>query len=290
MLSFSKCIEIGSILFLGEIGSGKYGILGQIFEKFRVSPGAPRREPELQKTEFHNIIFRIPIIDCPQNIPSYLDTFENCKLIILIIDVTKEIPNDLIIFLTNIIEKNHLIIDLHIFLHKIDLLDNLLCNSILENYKNQLNLKFNKIFYHETSILDSSSIYSVSKCIRSILPKKNILKETMDQYCRSLDFTSVFLIDFQSRLFFLKGGKKPSNEILTLCQDAIDMFISMTSMMESRGSQTTSSIELTDNLFIHLFWSTYDVILIGLSKNKIPIATAKNNTTALFQSIKKILK
>jgi len=292
MVSFPKCTDVGSIIFIGESGCGKYSILGQILEKFRITPGANRREPEAQKAEFHNVMFRIPIIDFTPGVNSEIcdSDIEMCKMLIMIIDITKAIPIDVIQCVQGLLESVSPAPVLSVFLHKIDLVDPENVNNVIQLYKTNIMKDLPEAQFFTTSTLDGSSIFAVSNCIESVLPKKVQLKEAMDTFSRSLELSSVFLIDCMTKTMFLSGGTYPNRELLSLCQDGVEMFISITSMMDARGSQTITSIELSDNLFYHYFWSAYDIILAGISEHKLPIATAKNNTTALLHTIKKFLK
>ena len=144
---------------------------------------------------------------------------------------------------------------------------------------------------HYTSISNGTALLEVSLRIESLLPKQKELKDAMKLFAQSLQLSGAFLVDFQSRMIMLSSSRTPlTPEMFQTCQDGLEMFGGIVKMMDSRRDQSTATVELKDGTFLHFFWSTYDVILVGISSSRIPSATAKNNVLALLHSIKRILK
>ena len=293
MVSFPNCTEVGSIVFIGAQGSGKNAVLGQMIEKFRHSQGSPYIDEEL-KSEIRNVIFKIPIIACPPNFSSSsnpLSIFENCKSVIVVVDCTSELPIELILSIANIRESLVPQPEVHVFLHKVDLLDGLNADSTLSSLTEKILDYISDAHIHHTSINDGTSLLEVSLCIEHILPKIRELKAAMQQFSRSLELSNAFLVDLQSRAFLLSSGdSKVDEDQFLMCQDGVEMFVGIATMMEAKSAQPTASVELKDGTFLHFFWSTYDVILVGISDHRTPTATSKNNVIAFLHTIRKILK
>ena len=291
LVSFPNCTEIGSIVFAGTSGCGKYSILSQLLEKFRLPPGASRVETDVQKGEFRNIIFRIPIVDCPENFSTDrpLDIFQNCNIIIIIIDITAELPRQLLRSINDIRESLTSQPEIHVFLHKIDLIEADNLPNRIQEYKTEISHFIQNVTYHKTSMIYNTALLEVSLCIESILPKLNELKISMGQFANSLDIPQAYLVDLQSTTLFLGFGTIDP-ETFSLVQDGVEMFVGVTTMMDSRNAQATMSVELSNGRFFHFFWPTYDVILVAISDQRIPPATSKNNVIALLHKIRNSLK
>lgn len=296
MVSFQNCIELPSIVFVGCQGSGKMSILGQLLEKFRLPTSSSPLEPDIQKEELRNVMFKVPIVDCPSSFCSNqpLSIFEGCKIAVCVIDVTKELPMELLMSLNNIKESLSPSPQFHVYLHKADLLDQQSINTIIPSIENEIQRALPNSLIHQTSTINGSALLQVSLCIESLLPKLKELKKAMTQFAKSLELTKAYLVDLQSRTFFLSSGNRESQGIDTenflLCQDAIEMFVGVATMVDARSQQSVASVELKDGTFFHLFWSTYDILLVGLSGGRIPTATAKNNAIALLHTIRRLLK
>lgn len=293
MVSFPNCTEIGSIVVVGCAGSGKMTILGQLSERFKTSSGSMRIESDIQRVEIRNVIFKIPIIDCPESICSSrsLVAFENCKAIVVVIDSTSDLPIELLSSINEVKNGMSLSPEVHIFLNKTDLLDQDQADGILNTLKTRIKEHINSSFVHYTSTSNGTALLAVSQLIESLLPKQKELRNAMRQFATSLELTDAFLVDLQSKTFLLSSGVAPLDpELFTICQDGIDMFVGIATMMDARSAQSVASVELKDGTFMHFFWSTYDVILVGISDHHTPSATAKNNVLALLHSIKRTLK
>lgn len=292
MVSFPNCTEVGSIVFIGSQGAGKHSILGQLIERFKPIPGSSYVEEDVN-AELRNVIFKIPIISCPTNFSELQNVqtiFENCQIIILIIDCTKELPIDLISSVNSTREQLDPKPAIHVFLNKTDLLDSYTSRNILSSHSQKILDIISDAIFHSTSINDGTALLEISLCIESILPKKDELRATMEQFQKSLELSNVFLIDLQSSAFMISSGEsaiKP-NQFL-MCKDGVEMFVNLTNVMDSKSAQPISSVELKYGTFIHFFWSAYDVILVGISDKRIPSATSKNNVIALLNSIRNIL-
>ncbi|OHS98519.1 hypothetical protein TRFO_35050 [Tritrichomonas foetus] len=293
MVSFPNCTEVGSIVFIGAQGSGKYAILGQLTEKFRHTPGTPHIEEDV-KSEIRNVIFKVPIVACPPNFSASsnpLSIFEKCQTIILIIDSTAEAPMELILSINNIKESLVPQPDVHVFLHKTDLLDAFNAENTLSSLKENVLEYIPDAKIHHTSINNGTALFEVSQCIERIIPKRKELKAAMLQFSRSLELSNAFLVDLQSRSFLLSSGdSRIDGDQFLMVQDGVEMFVGIATMMDAKSAQPIMSVELKDGTFLHFFWSTYDVILAGISDHRSPPATAKNNVLALLHSIKKILR
>lgn len=292
MVSFPNCTEVGSIVFIGSQGCGKHSILGQLIERFKPIPGSSYVEEDVN-AELRNVIFKIPIVSCPTNFSELQNTqaiFENCQIIILIIDCTKELPTDLVLSVKTIREQLDPEPTIYVFLNKSDLLDSYTSENVLSSQSQQIKDIIPDSIIRSTSINNGTALFEISLCIESILPKNAELKDSMKQFALSLELSNVFLIDLQSSAFMISSSDSTiSADQFLMCKDGVEMFVNLTNVMDSKGAQPIASVELKDGTFIHFFWSTYDVILVGISDKRVPSATSKNNVIALLNSIRSIL-
>lgn len=295
MVSFPNSTKVGSIVFTGPQGSGIHSMLGQLIERFKPTPGVSYSDDDV-KSELRNVIFTIPIVACPptfSNSSDPLAIFDDCKIIVLIMDCTAEPPIELMLSINNIRESLLSNPEVHVFLNKTDLLDpysseNIL-NSLKEKVQEYIDIPDSNV--HGTSINNGTSLFEISLCIESILPKKKELKSAMAQFARSLELSNVFLVDLQSSAFILSSGDSTiSTSQFLMCKDGVEMFVGLATIMDARSAQPIASIELKDGTFLHFFWSAYNVILVGISDKRTPSATSKNNVIALLHSIRRILK
>ncbi|KAH0786211.1 Ras-related GTP-binding protein D [Histomonas meleagridis] len=289
MVSFPNCIDLGPIVFVGNQGSGKYSILSQLTDKFKISPN----DSQGTQAEIRNVMIKFQIVDCPDFFASSnpLSIFSGCKGIVLVLDCTDELPIDLIMSVNNIRDSISPSLEVHVFLNKVDLLDPQNGESILSNITSQISSELPNSIIHNASITDGSALLHISRFVESLIPKKELLMKEMNNFIHSLGLSHAFLVDLQSRIFFLGFDEALIDlEQFAAAHDAVDMFVGTAAAMEARNSQPTASVQLKDGTFVHFFWSTYDVILVGISSHRIPIATAKNNVLVLLHSIKKIMK
>ena len=294
MVTFSSVTNLGSIVFTGDKECGKYSILGQIFDKFRTSPGS-KEEQESKNIELRNVMFRFPIVytsENPEQLQKCQEYFDGCQAIVYIIDLTKELNSQAaneIQFIRNSLLKQPF---LHVFLHKKDILlaENTeeYCDQKIKDCKQTFQNIFKNPIFHETSLTDGSTLIALSKVMESVIPQNKQMHDAMDQFAKSLELSNCFLVDLQTRSVFLSGGEEPEPETLSLCQSGTEMFVSLATMMDAKTAQSVSTIELGEQ-FYTFFWSAFDVILVAVSNKKLPIATSKNNVMVLLNILKKIL-
>ena len=188
--------------------------------------------------------------------------------------------------------SSSLLLGLYRFLHKKDILlsehPDDVCTKKINDFSQTLKNIFKNPVIHETSLTDGSSLVALSKVFESVIIQSQQMHDAMDQFARSLELSSCFLVDLQTRAIFLTGGDKPDPETYSLCQSGTEMFVSLATMMDAKTAQSVSTIELGDN-FYNFFWSAFDVILVAVSKKKLPIATSKNNVMVLLNTLRKIL-
>jgi hypothetical protein len=295
MVSFSSSIEVGSVVFIGLPGSGKLSILGQLNDRFKVPPGSARIDSEVQSAEIRNVMFRIQIVDCPT---ACLETrppqiFESCRVIIVVIDATKDHQTCLPLLepLRQVHASLRINPAVHVFLNKVDLVEQPRAADVVAIHRSLVASVIPDAEVWQTSITDGSALFRVSKCIEDLLPKSDELKAAMEQFSSSLDLTNSFLVDLQSRVFLLSSGIDPLDpDAFSICQDGIEMFVGIATMMDARNSPALASVRLKDGTFLHFFWSAFDVILAGIAAHRLPAATAKNNAYALLHTIKRALE
>ena len=295
MVSFQSVTNIGSIVFVGPKGSGKYSLLGQIIDKFRRAPGSSKEEHESKNVEIRNVMFRFPIVytsQQPTELQEHKEYFDNCAAIVYVVDVNKEINSEYansIQFIRNSMLKTP---SVHVFLNKKDLLSSShtldQTQSRVHESKAALKSIFKNPTFYETSISDGTSLVALSSVLESVIEVNQQMHEAMDQFARSLELTSAFLVDLQTKSVFVSGGENSDPETYRLIQNGTEMFVSLATMMDAKTAQSVCTIELGGRFF-HFFWSAFDVILVGVSKSRIPVATAKNNAMVLLHILKKML-
>jgi hypothetical protein len=292
MVSFPSSVDVGSIVFLGLPGSGKQSILGQLNGRFKVPPGSSRIDSELQRSELRNVMFRIPIIDCPVSFldAQHLQDFEDCKIIIVVVDATKDSLDCRPLFdpLQPIRESLPVRPAVHVLLNKVDLMDQPQAAAAVASHRSLVGSVVPDAQIWPTSSTDGSALFRVSCCIEAMLPKSEQLKAAMQQFSTSLDLDASFLVDLQSRVFLLSAATDP--EAFAICQDGVELFVAIATMMDAKNSQAMASVRLNDGTFLHFFWSTFDVLIAGKAAHRVPAATAKNNASALLHTIKRALQ
>jgi hypothetical protein len=292
MVSFPTTTEVGSIIFLGLPGSGKLTILGQLNDKFKVPPGSSHTEPDIHGAEIRNVIFRVPLVNCPSTLlpspPASL--FEGARTIIVIVDSTSDLPTDLL-QIASVASSAPGGPPVRVFLNKTDLLEQAQAESVLVSLTEQVTSQLPNVRIVRTSIVDGSALREVSICIEGLLPKCAELREVMNRFATSLELQRCVLVDLQSRVVLLGSGEDPiDQEMFAIAQDGVEMFVGIAAMMDAKNSQSIASAELQNGTFLHFFWSAFDVLLVGIASHRIPTATAKNNVSALLQAIKRALE
>ena len=287
MISFTNSTDIGTIVFAGDQNSGKYSILSHLTDKFQISPN----DIQGSNVEIKNVIFNFQLIDCTSN-NLFINNFEKCKMVIIVIDLSQELPIQLLESVQNVKETLSPKPIIKIFLNEAEFVEE---NEeekrfAIDNIIERIKLIINDADIKKISINDGSSIMEMSMCIQSLLPKKKQLNEDINQFINSLDYSHAYLVDLQSRLFLLGNDADLDLDTFLSCQGAIEMFIGMTTATDTKTLQPSASIELKNGKYLHIFWPTYDVLLIGISSKKTTIATAKNNVSVLFHSIRRTLK
>lgn len=287
LISFNSPTEIGTIVFAGDQKSGKYLILSQITDKFQISPN----DIQGSKVDIQNVIFSYQIIDCA-NKNLFINNFENCKMVIVVVDISQELPIQLLESIQNVKETLSPKPLVKVFLNETDYFeeDENDKQFAIDNICERIKLVINDADIRRISINDGSAIMEVSRCISCLIPLKAQLTEDLKQFANSLDFSHAYLVDLQSRLFLLGNEANLDLNTFLSCQDAIEMFIGISTSSDAKNMQPSASIELKNGKYLHLFWPTYDVMLIGISPKRTPIATSRNNVSVLFHSIRRTLK
>ncbi|EAY12154.1 hypothetical protein TVAG_003600 [Trichomonas vaginalis G3] len=291
IVTFNNVTNIGTIVLVGPKNTGKYSVFGQIFEKFRRAPGLSKEKHESKRMEIRNTMFRFPIqytAQVPTDLQQHREYFEGCKTLVYVIDANKPVDTDAanaIQFIRNsLIDK----VSVHVLFNQSDLLGSNL-DTVIQNQTTLLKPIFNDAVFHTTSLMDGSTVRAIVEILQSSIPQSSKMVESMDRFAKSLELKNCFLIDLQTKLPFLTGGDQLSLETYVMVQHATEMFVSMASMMDAKSAQSTMSIEM-DGVHYHLFWSTFDVILVGVSDKHIPTATSKNNVLALLNTLRRILQ
>lgn len=291
MVTFNNTTNLGSIVLVGPKDSGKYSVFGQIFEKFRRAPGLSKEKHESKRMEIRNAMFRFPIqytAQAPFDLQQHPEYFEGCKTIVYVVNAIKpvdtESANSIQFIRNSMLEKS----TVHVLINKVDLLDDN-SNVTIQKIKDLLNPIFRDATFHCASLMHGSTINAIAQILQSVVINNSKMIESMNRFARSLELKNVFLIDLQTKLPFLIGGDEATTETYVMIQHATEMFVSMATMMDAKSAQSTMSVEI-GNVYYHLFWSAFDVILVGISDKHIPTATSKNNVLALLNTLRRILQ
>jgi hypothetical protein len=283
MVSFPNCTELGSIVFVRQQGSQRAPVLGQLNEKFKSRSGTIDIEADSTRAELRNVMVRMPLFDLPISFSKPATLPEGCKIIISTVDCTSDLPED---FLLKIAEIRHSVTpvpEIHVFVTKTELIDR---SEYESGIKERIRTKIPNVIIHDTTLNDGSALYHVGQCIESLIVPITDLRDSINNFARSLGLSHAFLVDLQSRAFFLSSDIESMDiDSFAIAQDGVEMFVGIATMMDARSAQACASVELKDGRFFHFFWSAYDVILAGIGEHNVPTATAKNNVIDLLYSI-----
>ncbi|KAK4050659.1 GTP-binding protein gtr2 [Microbotryomycetes sp. JL201] len=245
------------VLFMGPRSGGKSSIRKVVFERM-----APNDTLFIEKTakstaDHVNSFISIQMWDLPggQLDPTAWNlAFDDMDAVIFVLDAQSNL-NDMIRKLSLTMQQAYEAnpgIQFEIFLHKIDGMSEDYRLDTLQNLRDRLTEELfdispdlessMNVFYHLTSVFDTSIYEALSKVIQKLIPEQGMLERLLDLLCQaSLDcwqekfqcsMDKAFLFDTASKIYIATDSSPLDNQTYVICSDYIDLVGDFTNLYE----------------------------------------------------------
>ncbi|ORY84678.1 Gtr1/RagA G protein conserved region-domain-containing protein [Leucosporidium creatinivorum] len=226
------------VLFMGPRSGGKSSIRKVVFERM-----APNDTLFIEKTakstaDDINSFISIQMWDLPggQLDPGAWNlAFEDMDAVIFVLDAQSTF-NDMIRKLAVTMQKAfdaNAGIQFEIFLHKIDGMSEDYRLDTLQNLRDRLTEELfdispdlessMNVFYHLTSVFDTSIYEALSKVIQKLIPEQAMLERLLDLLCQQCSMDKAFLFDTSSKIYIATDSSPLDNQTYVICSDYIDL-------------------------------------------------------------------
>ncbi|KAK4055036.1 GTP-binding protein gtr2 [Microbotryomycetes sp. JL221] len=235
------------VLFMGPRSGGKSSIRKVVFERM-----APNDTLFIEKTakstaDHVNSFISIQMWDLPggQLDPTAWNlAFDDMDAVIFVLDAQSNL-NDMIRKLGLTMQKAYDAnpgIQFEIFLHKIDGMSEDYRLDTLQNLRDRLTEELfdispdlessMNVFYHLTSVFDTSIYEALSKVIQKLIPEQGMLERLLDLLCQQCSMDKAFLFDTASKIYIATDSSPLDNQTYVICADYIDLIGDFTHLYE----------------------------------------------------------
>ncbi|KAM0791757.1 hypothetical protein ACM66B_004024 [Microbotryomycetes sp. NB124-2] len=235
------------VLFMGPRSGGKSSIRKVVFERM-----APNDTLFIEKTakstaDHVNSFISIQMWDLPggQLDPTAWNlAFDDMDAVIFVLDAQSNL-NDMIRKLSLTMQKAYEAnpaIQFEIFLHKIDGMSEDYRLDTLQNLRDRLTEELfdispdlessMNVFYHLTSVFDTSIYEALSKVIQKLIPEQGMLERLLDLLCQQCSMDKAFLFDTASKIYIATDSSPLDNQTYVICSDYIDLVGDFTNLYE----------------------------------------------------------
>ncbi|GAA5853742.1 hypothetical protein JCM8547_007430 [Rhodosporidiobolus lusitaniae] len=226
------------VLLMGPRSGGKSSIRKVVFEGMAPSDTLFIEKTAKSTSDDINSFLSMRMWDLPggQLDPEQLNlSFEDTDAVIFVMDAQASL-HDMIRKLSVTMHKAYTAnpgIQFEIFLHKVDGMSEDYRLDTLQNLRDRLTeelfdmspeLESNmNVFYHLTSVFDTSIYEALSKVIQKLIPEQAMLERLLDLLCQQCSMDKAFLFETSSKIYIATDSAPLDNQTYVICADYLDL-------------------------------------------------------------------
>ncbi|GAA5882200.1 hypothetical protein JCM1840_000747 [Sporobolomyces johnsonii] len=235
------------VLLMGPRSGGKSSIRKVVFEGMAPSDTLFIEKTAKSSSDDLNSFLSMRMWDLPggQLDPEQLNlSFEDTDAVIFVLDAQSTL-HDMIRKLGVTMHKAYTAnpnIQFEIFLHKVDGMSEDYRLDTLQNLRDRLTeelfdmspeLESNmNVFYHLTSVFDTSIYEALSKVIQKLIPEQAMLERLLDLLCQQCSMDKAFLFETASKIYIATDSAPLDNQTYVICADYLDLVGDFTQLYE----------------------------------------------------------
>ncbi|KPV73891.1 uncharacterized protein RHOBADRAFT_16367 [Rhodotorula graminis WP1] len=235
------------VLLMGPRSAGKSSIRKVVFEGMAPSDTLFIERTNKSSLDDINSFLSMRMFDLPggQLDPEQLNlSFEDTDAVIFVLDAQSTL-HDMIRKLSVTMHKAYTAnpgIQFEIFLHKVDGMSEDYRLDTLQNLRDRLTeelfdmspqLESNmNVFYHLTSVFDTSIYEALSKVIQKLVPEQASLERLLDLLCSQCSIDKAFLFETSSKIYIATDSAPLDNQTYVICADYLDLVGDLTQLYE----------------------------------------------------------
>ncbi|GAA6038287.1 hypothetical protein JCM8097_003923 [Rhodosporidiobolus ruineniae] len=237
------------VLLMGPRSGGKSSIRKVVFEGMAPSDTLFIEKTAKSSSDDINSFLSMRMWDLPggQLDPEQLNlSFEDTDAVIFVLDAQSTL-HDMIRKLSVTMHKAYTAnpgIQFEIFLHKVDGMSEDYRLDTLQNLRDRLTeelfdmspeLESNmNVFYHLTSVFDTSIYEALSKVIQKLIPEQATLERLLDLLCQQCSMDKAFLFETSSKIYIATDSAPLDNQTYVICADYLDLVGDFTELYDPR--------------------------------------------------------
>ncbi|GAA5862469.1 hypothetical protein JCM3774_002528 [Rhodotorula dairenensis] len=244
------------VLLMGPRSGGKSSIRKVVFEGMAPSDTLFIEKSNKSSPDDLNSFLSMRMWDLPggQLDPEQLNlSFEDTDAVIFVLDAQSAL-HDVIRKLSVTMHKAYTAnpgIQFEIFLHKVDGMSEDYRLDTLQNLRDRLTeelfdmspeLESNmNVFYHLTSVFDTSIYEALSKVIQKLIPEQAMLERLLDLLCQQCSMDKAFLFETASKIYIATDSAPLDNQTYVVCADYLDLVGDFSQLYEQAEAHTPNS-------------------------------------------------
>ncbi|TKA51850.1 hypothetical protein B0A53_05202 [Rhodotorula sp. CCFEE 5036] len=244
------------VLLMGPRSAGKSSIRKVVFEGMAPSDTLFIEKTNKSSPDDLNSFLSMRMWDLPggQLDPEQLNlSFEDTDAVIFVLDAQSAL-HDVIRKLSVTMHKAYTAnpgIQFEIFLHKVDGMSEDYRLDTLQNLRDRLTeelfdmspeLESNmNVFYHLTSVFDTSIYEALSKVIQKLIPEQAMLERLLDLLCQQCSMDKAFLFETASKIYIATDSAPLDNQTYVVCADYLDLVGDFSQLYEHPEARTPNS-------------------------------------------------
>ncbi|POY76333.1 hypothetical protein BMF94_0529 [Rhodotorula taiwanensis] len=241
------------VLLMGPRSGGKSSIRKVVFEGMAPSDTLFIEKTNKSSPDDLNSFLSMRMWDLPggQLDPEQLNlSFEDTDAVIFVLDAQSTL-HDVIRKLSVTMHKAYTAnpgIQFEIFLHKVDGMSEDYRLDTLQNLRDRLTeelfdmspeLESNmNVFYHLTSVFDTSIYEALSKVIQKLIPEQAMLERLLDLLCQQCSMDKAFLFETASKIYIATDSAPLDNQTYVVCADYLDLVGDFSQLYETSEART----------------------------------------------------
>ncbi|GAA5944774.1 hypothetical protein JCM1841_001887 [Sporobolomyces salmonicolor] len=235
------------VLLMGPRSGGKSSIRKVVFEGMAPNDTLFIEKTAKSSSDDLNSFLSMRMWDLPggQLDPEQLNlSFEDTDAVIFVLDAQSTL-HDMIRKLGVTMHKAYTAnpnIQFEIFLHKVDGMSEDYRLDTLQNLRDRLTeelfdmspeIESNmNVFYHLTSVFDTSIYEALSKVIQKLIPEQAMLERLLDLLCQQCSMDKAFLFETASKIYIATDSAPLDNQTYVICADYLDLVGDFTQLYE----------------------------------------------------------
>ncbi|GAA5892353.1 hypothetical protein JCM6882_003648 [Rhodosporidiobolus microsporus] len=248
------------VLLMGPRSGGKSSIRKVVFEGMAPSDTLFIEKTNKSSSDDINSFLSMRMWDLPggQLDPEQLNlSFEDTDAVIFVLDAQSTL-HDMIRKLSVTMHKAYTAnpgVQFEIFLHKVDGMSEDYRLDTLQNLRDRLTeelfdmspeLESNmNVFYHLTSVFDTSIYEALSKVIQKLIPEQAMLERLLDLLCQQCSMDKAFLFETSSKIYIATDSAPLDGQTYVICADYLDLVGDFTQLYDPSPSSALPPTDLS---------------------------------------------